>query len=116
MGLIISLDYEVQNPHTLYVMEDEAAAVAHAERYCANLGLEFNPSKLRAKAECNGRTFRMIWGWPRTIHGVWRKPGPWVWLHAGREFSVIELHTHIPGDELNYLIGRMRGQPVENEG
>lgn len=115
MAIVITLDYEAQNPRTLFVMDDEAAAIAHAEQYCSLAGLEFDPTKLRIRNQSNGRTFVVQWTWPRAIKNIWKGDGRWVWLHAGVELTRIELHTCVPADDLQYLIGRVRGAPLEEE-
>lgn len=117
MALVISFDEEMQHPRTLFVMESPEDIAVHAEMFCSTRGLEYNPKSMQAAREAEGRTYRWIWTWPREIYSTMRGAGPhrWVWQHSGRQFSHIELHTCIPPEDLNYLIGRMRGMPLENK-
>lgn len=115
MSLIIHLGHEVQYPYTLVVMEDEAAAIAEARKYCSALELELNEPNLLVEVKLFGRTFRVHWTWPRTIPGVLRGERNWVWNYAGIELSRLELHTSIPPKDLQYLISRMRGQALKEE-
>lgn len=113
MTLVISFDEEMQNPRTLFVMEDEAAIAEHAERFCQHQGLEYNPKSGEAKAKVGSRTFRWYWDWPRDIHGVWvGGPGRWAWHYAGIELNRIEYHTHVESRDMMYLMTRMRGIPL----
>ena len=107
MTLIISFAEEMQNPQTLFVMEDAEAIAVHAEKFCLALGLKYDPRYMQAKAEDGGRTFRWYWNYPREL------TRPWVYAYAGIELSRVELHTHLDVRDLNYLIMRMRGRPLE---
>lgn len=113
MALVISFDEEMKDPRTLFVMEDAAAVAQHAEKFCQAQGLEYDPKRMQAKAEVAGRSFRWYWDWPREIHGVWKGgPGKWAWRYAGITLSRLELNTHVPSEDLIYLIMRMRGIPL----
>lgn len=114
MTIVIALDYESKHPHTLIVMKDEMEAVQAAAKFSEYSGIQLSDDCLRAERRLDGRFERWSWDWPRMVEGIWKQPGPWVWLYAGHEISRIELNTPLKGEDLTYLINRMRGQHLEN--
>ena len=110
MTLIIKLAEEMLHPRTLFVMEDAEAIAVHAENFCLALGLKYNPQRRQAEAEDGGRTFRWYWDYPR------EQTRPWVYAYAGIELSHIAFHTHVDVRDMNYLIMRVRGRPLHEQG
>jgi hypothetical protein len=110
MAIVIGFDKTMQHPTTLFVMKDSEAAMKHAELFCENQGLEFNPRHMKAIAREGQRTFAWYWTYPREVEGIWEGPSKWVWFYAGIALTHIELHTSIPSEDINYLIMRMRGR------
>lgn len=107
MGLVVSLDWEVEDPRTLFVFEDFEVAESHAKVFCKRAGLEFNRARMDARAEVNGRTFRWMWDWPRET------ASRWVHRYAGLELSTVAFHTHLEREDRDYLLMRMRGYPLQ---
>jgi hypothetical protein len=110
MSIIISLGDDIKNHRILFVMEDEEHALKHAQKYCELQGIPLDTNGLQAKVKTDEGSSRWIWAWPKDVsHMYTGGKGRWVYLHAGREFTRIELHTWIPYEDVGYLMGRLRG-------
>lgn len=111
MCIVISLGKHIENHRILFVMEDEEHARKHALEYCEAHGLTLELPKLQVRIETDEGITSWLWTWPRDVSHMYKSgKGRWVYLHAGREFTRIELHTWIPYEDVGYLMGRLRGK------